>query len=163
MSSYHLAQANILLPRAALEDPEMADFMANLAPVNALAEQAPGFVWRLKDDSEDATSIQAFDDPRILLNLSVWESIEALFHYTYSGGHLEIFRRQAEFRARLERPHLALWWVPVGHHPSPQETRERLDHLAAHGPTPFAFTFKQRFEAPALESWLAEQTRRPGP
>jgi hypothetical protein len=139
-----IAQVNIALPREPLDSPALADFVANLEPVNALADAAPGFVWRLQDESGDATSIQAFDDERLIINMSVWESIEALWTFVYDGGHLEVMRRRREWMTRLAESHMALWWVPEGHTPTIEEARERLEHLRAHGPTERAFTFKKR-------------------
>jgi hypothetical protein len=140
-----IAQVNIALPREPLESPALAEFVANLEPVNALADAAPGFVWRLQDDSGDATSIQAFDDERLIINMSVWESIEALWSFVYDGGHLDVMRRRREWMTKLADVHQVLWWVPGGHIPTIGEAKERLDHLQEHGPSEHAFTFKQRF------------------
>jgi hypothetical protein len=145
---WHIAQVNIALPREPLDTPALAGFVALLEPVNALADTAPGFVWRLQDDSGDATSIQAFDDERLIINMSVWESIDALWRFVYDGRHLEVMRRRREWMTKLAEIHLALWWVPAGHLPGTEEARERLDHLRAHGPSPHAFSFKQRYPAP---------------
>lgn len=145
----HLAQFNVALGKAAIDAPEMAEFVANLDRVNALADAAPGFVWRLQDESGNATTIRAFDDERMILNLSVWESAEALWSYVYAGGHLEIMRRRREWFARIAEMHLVLFWVPEGEPPTLEEAIARLEHLRAHGPSPHTFTFKQRFAAPA--------------
>ena len=147
MSDRHVAQVNIALPREPLDSPALAEFVANLEPVNALADTAPGFVWRLQDDSGDATSIKAFDDERLIINMSVWESIAALWAFVYDGGHLDVMRRRREWMTKLAETHMALWWVPAGHIPTIGEAEERLDHLRAHGPTEHAFTFKQRVTA----------------
>jgi Domain of unknown function (DUF3291) len=144
-----IAQVNIALPRAPLDSPALAEFVANLEPVNALADAAPGFVWRLEDESGDATSIRAFDDERLIINMSVWESIEALWAFVYDGGHLAVMRRRREWMTRLAAVYMCLWWVPEGHTPSIEEAKDRLAHLKAHGPTPRAFTFKQRYAATA--------------
>jgi hypothetical protein len=140
---FAVAQVNIALPREPLDSPALAEFVANLEPVNALADSAPGFIWRLQDESGDATSIKAFDDDRLIINMSVWESVEALWSFVYDGGHLEVMRRRREWMTKLAEMHMALWWVPVGHVPTVEEARERLDHLRAHGPNEHAFTFKQ--------------------
>ena len=142
-----IAQVNIALPREPLDSPALAEFVANLEPVNALADDAPGFVWRLQDDTGDATSIQAFADERLIINMSVWESIEALWSFVYDGGHLEVMRRRREWMTKLAELHMALWWVPDGHIPTIEAAKERLDHLQANGPSPRAFTFKQRYAA----------------
>jgi hypothetical protein len=146
--SWQIAQVNIALPREPLDTPALADFVAQLEPVNALADSASGFVWRLQDDSGDATSIQAFDDERLIINMSVWESIEDLWRFVYDSRHLEVMRRRREWMLKLAETHMALWWVPAGHLPGTDEARLRLDHLRAHGPTPHAFSFKQRYPAP---------------
>ena len=122
----------------------MAEFVAALDPVNALADKAPGFVWRLQDEDGNATSIRAFDDERIIVNMSVWESIEQLAEFVYRSGHLDVMRRRREWFERI-RVHMVLWRVPAGHLPSLAEAEERLEHLSEHGPTPHAFTFKRRF------------------
>jgi hypothetical protein len=148
---FHLAQLNVARAIAPVDGPELADFMALLDPVNALGDAAPGFVWRLQDDSGDATSIRPFDDDRVIVNLTVWESIDALWNFVYSGRHLEVMRRRREWFQRFGAPYLVLWWVQAGTIPTVDEAKARLEHLDAHGPTPQAFTFKQRFDPePAL-------------
>jgi hypothetical protein len=144
VSRLHVAQVNIALPREPLDAPALAGFVANLEPVNALADHAPGFVWRLQDDSGDATSIKGFDDDRLVINLSVWEAVDALWNFVYDGGHLEVMRRRREWMTKLAELHMVLWRVPEGHVPTIDEAKERLDHLRAHGPTEHAFTFKQQ-------------------
>ena len=152
-AGFQLAQINIARSVAPTDAPAMAEFMAALDPINALAESSPGFVWRLRDDSGNATSIHVFDDDLIIINMSVWESIDALFQFVYSSSHVEYFRRRREWFERFPTSYLALWWVPAGHIPTIDEAKERLEHLDAHGPTPLAFTFKQRFDpAPSQSS-----------
>ena len=141
-----IAQVNIALPREPLDSPALAEFVANLEPVNALADAAPGFVWRLEDESGDATSIRAFDDERLIINMSVWESIEALWEFVYSGRHLEVMRRRREWMTRIAGTYMCLWWVPRGHLPTVEEAKRRLERLEHRGPTRDAFTFKQRYE-----------------
>lgn len=141
----HLAELNIGRTVAPMDDPLMADFVANLDRINALGDASPGFVWRLLDESGSATSIRAFDDPRMIVNLTVWESIEALREYAYRSGHVEFLRRRREWFVPLDGPSLVLWWVPAGHRPTVEEARKRLDRLAAEGPTPEAFTLKTAF------------------
>ena len=140
----HIAEVNVGIARAGTDSPLMADFMAALDPINALADDAPGFVWRLQTEDGNATAIRPFEDERMLVNMSVWESIDGLAEFVYRSGHVEVMRRRREWFERIDLV-LALWWVPAGHIPSLAEARERLDHLAAHGPTPFAFTFRRRF------------------
>jgi hypothetical protein len=137
-----LAELNIARAAAPMDDPVMADFVANLDRINALGDASPGFVWRLQDETGAATSIRAFDDPQIIVNLTVWESIEALREYAYRSGHVEVFRRRREWFVSLDGPSLVLWWVPAGHRPTVEEARQRLERLAADGPTPEAFTLR---------------------
>ena len=145
---FHLAQVNIALPREPLDTPALADFVALLEPVNALADSAPGFVWRLQTDEGDATSIRAFDDERLIINMSVWESVEALWAFVYSGEHLAVMRRRREWMERIEATYLALWWIRAGTLPTVEEAKERIELLSERGPSAEAFTFKQRFLAP---------------
>jgi hypothetical protein len=130
---------------APLDDPIMAEFVANLVPINTLAEKSPGFVWRLQTAEGDATSLRVFDDDQIIINLSVWQSVDALFQFAYNSQHTDFFRRRKEWFEKMDTPVMVMWWVPEGHNPSPVEARERLELLQKHGPTPLAFTFKQRF------------------
>ncbi len=148
MTAYHLAQCNISLLRAPIDDPLIADFVAQLATINGLAEAAPGFVWRLKTPAGDATSIRAFDDERIILNTSVWESIEKLFEFTYRTQHTGVIRSRDDWFERLDYPHVALWWSPIGEYPTPEDCKHRLDYLKMHGPSSYTFNFKMRFPAP---------------
>jgi hypothetical protein len=123
-----------------------------LEPVNALADASPGFVWRLQTDEGDATSIRPFDDERIIVNMSVWESIEALWSFVYDGRHLDVMRRRREWFTRLGEAHQVLWWIPAGTIPASADIRDRIDHLRANGPTPHAFTFKRHFPPPSAAS-----------
>ena len=149
MPEYHVAQINIGRALAPLDDPLLAGFMSQLDEINALADTSPGFVWRLQSDSGNATDIQAFADPRMLVNLSVWESLESLFEFVYRSGHAAVMARRREWFELAAGPYMALWWVPAGHLPGVEEAIGRLDHLERHGPTPEAFSFKQRFAAPS--------------
>jgi hypothetical protein len=146
----HLAQLNIALGKDIVDSPALAEFAANLDRINALADAAPGFVWRLQGESGDATSIRAFDDERMIVNFSIWESVEALWDFVYNSGHLEVMRRRREWFRRLPEAYVVLWWIPEGSIPTVEEAIARLDHLRQHGPTPHAFSFKQRFAAPDL-------------
>jgi hypothetical protein len=147
-SPFHIAQVNIGRLVAPVDAPEVAEFMAALEPVNALADAAPGFVWRLQDDSGDATSLRVFDDDTILINMSVWESIEALWQFVYKSRHVDYFRRRREWFERFEATYLALWWLPAGTLPTAEDAKERIEHLETQGPTPYAFTFKKRYATP---------------
>lgn len=144
----HLAQVNVARILGPMDGPIMAEFKRALDPINLLAERTPGFVWRLQDDSGDATDLRPFEDDTILINLSVWESVEALRGYTYHSGHAHYLKRRKEWFEHFDRPHYTLWWVPVGHEPTPQEAWERLDLLKTHGPTELAFLFTTLFDPP---------------
>ncbi|MBZ0281773.1 MAG: DUF3291 domain-containing protein [Anaerolineae bacterium] len=150
--NYHIAQINIARMVAPIDSDVMADFVNNLDQINALAETTTGFVWRLKGDGNDATSLRPYEDERIIVNMSVWETIEALHQYAYYSAHVEFFRRRTEWFSKLGTPILALWWIPQGHIPTVAEAQEKLAILEQHGPTPLAFTFKQRF---TVEQMLA--------
>jgi hypothetical protein len=141
----HLAQVNIGRILGRMDSPVMAEFKANLDPINALAEAAPGFVWRLQSDFGNATDIVYSEDPFELINLSVWESLESLRSYVYKSHHLEFFKRRAEWFEKATRPTYALWWIERGHVPTVAEARERLEHYREHGASPYAFWFSQPY------------------
>ena len=142
----HLAQLNVGRLRAPIDDPIIDDFRNNLEPVNARAEVSPGYVWRLQDEAGDATGIKVFDDELEIINLTVWESIDALADFTYRSGHVEFLRRRREFFEAPAQAYLCLWWIPEGTIPTVEDAVARLEHLRAHGPTPTAFTFRHRFD-----------------
>jgi Domain of unknown function (DUF3291) len=145
---HQLAQVNIGRLVAPVDDPKIADFMAQLDEVNALAESSPGFVWRLKSDAGNATDIMYNDDPLTIVNMSVWESAGALRDYVYSTRHVEVLRRRAEWFEKPVSAHYCLWWVPAGHRPSVAEARERLEHYRQNGASERSFWFSQQFSAP---------------
>jgi hypothetical protein len=153
----HLAQVNIARMRDALDSPTMAGFVARLDEINAVADRSPGFVWRLQTPEGNATYMRPYDDDRILVNLSVWLSAQALQDYVYRSLHKEVLRQRQEWFAKFEGAYMALWWVPEGHHPSVDEAKKRLARLKAEGPTPVAFTFRQMFppdpEVVAATDW----------
>ena len=144
---HHLAQFNIGRVRAPIGDPLMAGFVAQLDDVNALADGAPGFVWRLQTEEGNATSIHAFEDERLLLNMSVWTSVEALRNFAYAGRHLELLRDRAEWFEGATGPYQVLWWLPAGHTPTLEEAKRKLECLEVDGPTAEAFTFQQLFSS----------------
>jgi heme-degrading monooxygenase HmoA len=148
MAAHHLAQVNVATVRAPLDSPELAGFVAQLEPINALADHSPGFVWRLQTEDGDATAIRPFEDERIMVNLSVWESLEALRTFVYASRHLDVMRRRREWFHRMDA-YLALWWVPAGTIPTVAQAKDRLERLAGNGPGPDAFTFRVPFPAPA--------------
>lgn len=153
MKRYHLAQVNIGRVRAPLDDEIMQGFVSRLDEINALADSAPGFVWRLKSDVGPSSYLRPYEDERLLVNMSVWESVEALKTFTYRTAHAELLRGRHDWFEKLESAFLALWWVPEGHIPSIDEMKKRLAHLEEHGPSQFAFTFKT--VQPPDESFLA--------
>ncbi|MEZ9998808.1 DUF3291 domain-containing protein [Vibrio lentus] len=140
-----LAQLNIALAKYALDAPEIKDFVDNLDLVNGIAESSEGFVWRLKDESGDATNIKAFDDPNMIVNMSVWDSVDSLKNFMFRTHHRDFMRRKNEWFHRLAEDTYVLWWVEDDYIPSLDEAIERLDHLREVGDTPYAFTFKTNF------------------
>ena len=143
----HLAQLNIAKAKYSLEAPEIKEFVDNLEPVNNLAESSEGFIWRLKDEDGDATSIQAFSDPDIIVNMSVWSSTDALKNFMFRTLHRNFLRRKKEWFHNIPEDSYVLWWVPVDHVPTIEEAVEKLDFLRSNGDTPYAFTFKSNFSA----------------
>ena len=140
-----LAQINVARLLHALDDPRIAEFVDNLDAVNALAESSDGFVWRLKDDTGNATQIAFDEDPRVIVNMSVWETVEALETFAYKTSHRRFVQRRKEWFSLFGAPYVALWWIEDGHWPNPIEGRRRLAHLGQYGPSPYAFTFKKQF------------------
>jgi heme-degrading monooxygenase HmoA len=152
--SYQLAQVNIARLLAPLESEQLSSFVASLDPVNASADEAPGFIWRLQSEEGNATSIQAFDWDKegsagVIVNMSVWESLEQLAHWVYGDLHRTVLRQRRNWFERVVEATTALWWLPAGHLPDVSEAESRVLHLRTHGPTPHAFTFKQSFPSPA--------------
>jgi hypothetical protein len=148
MAGYRLAQLNIGRIRAPLDSPQLSQFVAALEPINALADKSSGFVWRLQTEEGDATSIRAFDDDMLLVNMSVWESIDALSAFVYQSDHRAMMLRRREWFERPADAFVVLWWVPADHTPTVDEAKQRLELLRQHGPCPEAFTFATPFQAP---------------
>jgi len=144
---YELAQLNIARLAAPIDSPRLADFVASLERINALAEASPGFVWRLQDEAGDATAIRHFGDG-VIVNMSVWRDVASLQNYVYGSAHTEILRRRQDWFDKIRESCLALWWVPAGHRPSLDEAGSRLERLRENGPTAEAFNFKKTFPAP---------------
>ena len=145
----HLAQVNVARALAPLDSARLADFARALEPMNLLAERSPGFLWRLEGaDMETAPALRIYPDGEILINLSVWRSVETLRDYTYNSGHAHYVKRRKEWFSAFGRPHYVLWWVEEGHRPSAEEARQRLDRLHEQGPTADAFTFTHVFDPP---------------
>ena len=153
--THQLAQVNIARLLQPLDHEQLADFVANLAPVNADAEAAPGYVWRLKDDvTDDATSIEAFrwdtaDSYGVIVNMSVWVDLQHLLDFVYDPTHREVLKRRREWFHQVREATTACWWVPAGHQPTPAEAEDRVLHLRSHGPTPYAFTLREHFPPPS--------------
>lgn len=131
-----------------LDAPETAGFVAALAPVNALADAAPGFVWRLQTDSGDATAIRVFADDAIIVNLSVWDSLQAFRAFVYGGQHLGVVRKRLEWFERPRGPHAVLWWVEPGTRPTPEDGARRLTLLTDAGPSAEAFDLQHPLPPP---------------
>ncbi|KAA5821133.1 DUF3291 domain-containing protein [Algibacter amylolyticus] len=144
MDHYHLAEVNIAKRLAPMDDPIMQDFVNNVDKMNAIADASEGFIWRLKDEDKDE-AIFVFKDDSIIINLSVWENLDALFNYTYKSGHIEVFKRKKEWFSKMKLMHMAFWYVPKGYEPTFQDAKHRLDYLNTYGDTPYAFSFKNKF------------------
>ncbi|MEX0287509.1 MAG: DUF3291 domain-containing protein [Flavobacteriaceae bacterium] len=144
---HHLAQVNIARMLGPIDSPVMAEFVYNLDRINTVADSSEGFVWRLKDEDNNATSLQIFEDEYLIVNMSVWTSLEALFQFTYNSAHTEIFKRKKEWFSKMKEMHMACWYIPEGELPTTEEAKKRLAYLNKHGETPYAFTFKSKFSA----------------
>ena len=149
-----LAQLNIGRLLHPVDDPRIKEFVDGLDHINALAEQWPGFVWRLQTEAGNATGVHhpLSQDPFILVNMSVWESPEDLKEFVYRSGHLDYYLKRADWFEKPAQAHYVLWWVPQGHIPDLDEARERLKHYRAHGATPHAFWFGKLFPAPVVSA-----------
>ncbi len=149
---WHLAQINVGRLVAGAEDPRVAPFFAALDRVNAIADASPGFIWRLQDDSGNATALRPTADPLFAVNMSVWTDAEALFSFVYRSAHTPEMARRREYFERFDGAYQALWWVPAGHIPTIDEGLAALWRLDRYGPTQQAFTFKARFAAPGVDA-----------
>ncbi len=148
----HIAQVNVSLPIEPLDSDRLADFVAALEPINALADAAAGFVWRLQTEDGNATAIRVLDDNRLIVNMSVWESIEALGEFVFRSAHTDVMRRRREWFVPMRESMTALWWIPAGTTPTVADAEQRLRHLRTHGPTPHAFTFRAPY--PSADEWF---------
>ena len=149
MSAYELAQLNIGVIRGPIDSPVMAEFVANLDRINALAERTPGFVWRLQTEEGNATAIRPYpENENMAVNLSVWKDVDSLRRFVFQSEHVEIMRRRSEWFVKMDQPFLVLWWVPSGHIPTIEEAKSRLELLRRRGPTAEAFTFREAFPPP---------------
>jgi len=146
---WQLAQVNIGILRESTDSPVVAEFMNALDEINALAEASPGFVWRMQDDSGNATAIRGPWRSEILANMSVWETVQDLERFTYESAHGPYVKRRREWFKPLGGRFMALWWVPAGTTPTLAEAKDRLDLLAEQGVTAEAFTIRRPFPPPA--------------
>ncbi|TPG34102.1 DUF3291 domain-containing protein [Flavobacterium pectinovorum] len=152
MSNYHLAEINIAKMKGVdINDPIMKEFVDNLDLINTLAEKSEGFVWRLKDDSYNATNLNPYNDEQIIVNVSVWEDIETLEHYMYKTFHSDFLKRRKEWFLKFGKAATAMWWIPKGHIPTLEEAVEKLDYLQQNGPSHLVFDFKNKFSAPEFK------------
>ncbi len=147
MPDFHLAQLNIARMKAALDSPQMSGFTDNLEHVNRLAEQSPGYIWRLQTDDGDATALRPFGDD-VLVNLSVWQDLASLRAFVFESAHQSFLKRRAEWFDRLAEASTVLWWIPIGSEPSLTTAWQKLEHLRVNGPCTEAFSFRQTYEPP---------------
>jgi hypothetical protein len=148
MSTYRIAQINIARAVADIDTAIMSGFVNRLVEINAQADQARGFVWRLQSETGDATSIRLFDDDKLIVNMSVWETVEDLRHFVYKTSHVELIRDREAWFSKPTEAHQALWWVKAGQLPLPEEGRDRLLQLRREGPSPLVFTMAKPFPMP---------------
>ncbi|TDC92123.1 DUF3291 domain-containing protein [Saccharopolyspora aridisoli] len=161
---HELAQVNIARLAAPLDDPQLVDFVAALDPVNAAAEAAPGFVWRLQTEDGDATAIRAFhwdvgDSSGVIVNMSVWRDVDSLAAFVHGELHRRVLKRRREWFQRMSEAYTACWWIPAGHRPATEEAEERLLHLRSHGPAPYAFTLRTSYPSPDTGATPQEPVR----
>lgn len=143
---YHLAQINISRLLKPIDSPQLSEFVGNLDKINTLAESSKGFVWRLKDESGNATEIKGFDDPMVIVNMSVWEGVDDLKTFAYRTEHVNFIRKRNQWFEKPQAAYMAMWWIRRGEFPSVEDGKARLGHLNQHGETAFAFTFRKIFE-----------------
>jgi hypothetical protein len=154
MSTNHIAQLNVGRFRYPTDDPRMAEFMGNLDRINALAERSEGFVWRLKDNTNNATAIRPASAPTMAVNLSVWRNVEALERFVWATVHKQFYARKTEWFEWSSKPHFVMWPVGEGHIPTLDEAMARLEHLTAHGDSDFAFGWSH---LPHIKLWMSRK------
>lgn len=150
-TNWHIAQINVGTTLYPTDDERMSGFMTRLDDINAMADQSAGFVWRLQSESGNATDIDVGGPPLFMVNMSVWESVEALFEFVYKTAHRPIMTDRRKWFTRPEGAYQALWWIPAGHTPTVEEGLARLELLKSVGPSPRAFDFKTKYPCPDLE------------
>ena len=131
-----------------INDPIMQEFVDNLDKVNAVAESSNGFVWRLKDENNNATSLNPYNDEQVIINISVWETIETLENFMYKTFHTEFLKRRKEWFQSFGKAYTAMWWIEEGKYPSMQEAVDKLDYLQKNGASAVVFDFKHKFPQP---------------
>jgi hypothetical protein len=150
-ATWHLAQVNIGRFVGPSDDPRVKPFFDALDRINALAEQSPGFVWRLTGEGNNATDLQPTPDPLLAINMSVWTDAQSLFDFVYRTAHTPVMAKRRDYFERFDGAYQALWWIPAGEIPTVSDAFARLWMLERFGPTAHAFTFKARFPAPGLD------------
>ena len=149
MADWELAQLNIAHLLEPIDSPTLTDFVSELDCINALADAASGFVWRLQDDVQEEDPADNPFGEEFIVNLSVWDSVASLFDYVYRTAHTDVMKQRKKWFHSTKSQNTVLWWVPAGHQPTAEEAKDHLDMLQANGPTANAFTFKQAFDKPA--------------
>jgi len=148
LSAFHIAQVNVAQAKAGMDSEVMQGFVSRLGEINALADGADGFIWRLKEEGGSATAIRVFDDPLLLINMSVWANLDALKHYVYKSLHVELIKDREVWFNKMGESHQALWWIPAGHIPSIEEAQKQLEYIRKHGPSAQAFAFAKPYPRP---------------
>jgi hypothetical protein len=146
MKKYQLAQINIAKLLEPIDSPLLEDFVADLDRINAIAENSDGFIWRLKSEKGNALSINPYNDDSFIVNVSVWENVDALKNFVYRSGHVEVFMKRKKWFESIKTPHMAMWWIIENEFPTPKMCKERLDFLTKHGESIEAFSFKNIFK-----------------
>ncbi len=149
ISSYVLAEFNVAIMREPLDSPKLAGFASQIDRLNALADTAPGFIWRLQDDGGDATAMRPFGE-HLLINMSVWKNVQSLRDYVYGAAHVSLMRRRRQWFEQMQERSFVLWWIPAKHRPTLSEAVERLEALRTQGPTDGAFSFRRAFSPPGI-------------
>ena len=148
---YQLAQINISrMIGVNINDPIMKEFVDNLDKVNNLAEHSEGFVWRLKDENNDATSFNPYNDEQVIINISVWESIASLETFVFKTLHTDFLKRRKEWFQKFGKVSTAMWWISEGDFPSVENAVELLDYLQKNGPSQKVFNFRNKYAPPTL-------------
>jgi hypothetical protein len=145
---YYLAQINIAKLIEPIDSPLLEDFVGDLDRINKIAEESKGFIWRLEDESGNALNVNPFNNPTLIVNMSVWETVEDLKNFVYYSGHIEVFIKRAKWFEKMNTPHMALWWVRKDELPTAEDAKNKLLELENHGESQSSFSFKKLFEMP---------------